>query len=138
MKKYYEDVINILATKIFNKISKYCEKNEVDLGKSLGIFINRLVKLSPNNIYIQKKDNINFEEKCKSETYIKKCKNCGKIIYKQSPEEIPLCDDCIHLFFKEFNNPENGNLTIKKFREKISKPKNLKSITSTCEINKKI
>lgn len=55
MKKYYEDVINILATKIFNKITKYCEKNEVDLGKSLGIFINRLVKLSPNNIYIQKK-----------------------------------------------------------------------------------
>lgn len=55
MKKYYEDVINILATKIFNKISKYCEKNEVDLGKSLGIFINRLVKLSPYNIYIQKK-----------------------------------------------------------------------------------
>ena len=63
MKKYYEDVINILATKIFNKISKYCEKNEVDLGKSLGIFINSLVKLSPYNIYIQKKDNINFEEK---------------------------------------------------------------------------
>lgn len=63
MKKYYEDVINILATKIFNKISKYCEKNEVDLGKSLGIFINRLVKLSTYNIYIQKKDNINFEEK---------------------------------------------------------------------------
>ena len=62
MKKYYEDVINILATKIFNKITKYCEKNEVDLGKSLGIFINRLVKLSPYNIYIQKKDNINFEE----------------------------------------------------------------------------
>lgn len=65
MKKYYEDVINILATKIFNKINKYCEKNEVDLGKSLGIFINRLVKLSPSNIYIQKKDNINFEEKIK-------------------------------------------------------------------------
>ena len=55
MKKYYEDVINILATKIFNKITKYCEKNEVDPGKSLGIFINRLVKLSPYNIYIQKK-----------------------------------------------------------------------------------
>ena len=62
MKKYYEDVINILATKIFNKITKYCEKNEVDLGKSLGIFINRLVKLSPYNIYIQKKDNINFRK----------------------------------------------------------------------------
>lgn len=55
MKKYYEDVINILGTKIFNKITKYCEKNEVDLGKSLGIFINRLIKLSPYNIYIQKK-----------------------------------------------------------------------------------
>lgn len=62
MKKYYEDVINILATKIFNKITKYCEKNEVDLGKALGIFINRLVKLSSQNIYIQKKDNINFDE----------------------------------------------------------------------------
>ena len=75
-------------------------------------------------------------EKCKSETLRIECKNCGKIIYKQPSEEIPLCDDCIHLFFKEFNNPENGNLTIKKFREKISKPKNLKSITSTCEIKK--
>lgn len=63
MKKYYEDVINILATKIFNKINKYCEKNEVEQGKALGIFINRLIKLSPYNIYIQKKDNINFEEK---------------------------------------------------------------------------
>ena len=63
MKKYYEDVINILATKIFNKITKYCEKNEVEQGKALSIFINRLVKLSSTNIYIQKKDNINFEEK---------------------------------------------------------------------------
>ena len=51
------------------------------------------------------------------------CKNCGKIIYKQSPEEFPLCNDCIHLIFKEFNNPENGNLTVKEFREQISKPK---------------
>lgn len=85
-------------------------------------------------------------EKCKSETFRTErlkiqiqairteCTNCGKIIYKQSPEEIPLCNDCIHLFFKEFNNPENGNLTIKEFREKISKPKNLKSITATFEI----
>lgn len=73
-------------------------------------------------------------EKCKSEAFRTECTNCGKIIYKQSPEEIPLCNDCIHLFFKEFNNPENGNLTIKGFREKISKPKNLKSITATFEI----
>ena len=40
MKKYYEDVLNILATKIFNKIIKYCEKNDVQLGKAIGIFIN--------------------------------------------------------------------------------------------------
>ena len=75
MKKYYEDVINILATKIFNKITKYCEKNEVDLGKSLGIFINRLVKLSPSNIYIQKKDNINLEENKYKKNGICKDKN---------------------------------------------------------------
>lgn len=62
MSKYYEDVINILATKIFNKIIKYCEKNDVKTGNAIGIFINRLVKLSSQNIYIQKKDNINFEE----------------------------------------------------------------------------
>lgn len=63
MKKYYEDVINILATKVFNKIIKYCEKNDVETGKAIGIFINRLVKLTSRDIYIQKKDNINFEEK---------------------------------------------------------------------------
>ena len=75
MEKYYEDVINILATKIFNKITKYCEKNEVDLGKLLGIFINRLVKLSPYNIYIQKKDNINLEENKYKKNGICKDKN---------------------------------------------------------------
>ena len=62
-------------------------------------------------------------EKCKSETFRTKCKNCGKIIYKRSSEKIPLCNDCIHLFFKEFNNPDNKNLTIKEFREKKLKQK---------------
>lgn len=62
MSKYYEDVINILATKIFKKIIIYCENNDVETGDAIGIFINRLVKLSSKNIYIQKKDNINFEE----------------------------------------------------------------------------
>lgn len=71
-------------------------------------------------------ENIEIEAKNYAVNRRNECKNCGKIIYKQQSEEIPLCDDCIHLFFKEFNNPENGNLTIKKFREKISKPKNPK------------
>lgn len=62
MSKYYEDVINILATKVFKKIIIYCEKYDVKTGNAIGIFINRLVKLSSQNIYIQKKENINFEE----------------------------------------------------------------------------
>lgn len=54
---------------------------------------------------------------------IMECTNCGKIIYKQTPAEIPLCDKCTHLFFREFNNPENKNLSIKEFREKKLKQK---------------
>ena len=54
MKKYYEDVINILQQKYLTKLLNIVKKNEVDLGKSLGIFINRLVKLS-HIIFIYKK-----------------------------------------------------------------------------------
>lgn len=78
MSKYYEDVINILATKIFKKIIIYCEKNDVETGNAIGIFINRLVKLSSQDIYIQKKDNINFCEEIErqkklAENFLKQC-----------------------------------------------------------------
>ena len=96
----------------------------------------KAVKCISCNLHFSVSESTVFVKNVNLKTSITECKNCGEIIYKQSPEEIPLCDDCIHLFIKEFNNPENGNLTIKKFREKISKPKNLKSITSTCEIKK--
>lgn len=51
------------------------------------------------------------------------CKCCGKDIVigeNWSSEDIPfLCDDCYVKHVREFFNPENENLTVKQFREKM-------------------
>ena len=51
------------------------------------------------------------------------CKCCDKDIVigeNWSPEDIPfLCDDCYIKHVKELFNPENENLTIEQFKEKM-------------------